>query len=210
LDPEFRFATRINSRKGSENDVFAGTENSGYFTTTFWNIPVKYPGAAVEVVSLNFEWNKDSLPFFYFRVNMPPKVEGNQNELTLKFAGKTSGILKTQFSSGKIHESKTPERVDFRLYSNPDGYSDTKRLFKNLDEALLSFINIVDDEIRLFKNDYPDGVLVNDESEGYDYDKLWLKTQDLFMLHELKVHAISTKDNKYKADFDIWFSFYFY
>jgi hypothetical protein len=176
---EFRFATRINSRKGSEKDVFAGTENSGYFTTTFWNIPVKYPGAAVEVVSLNFEWNKDSLPFFYFRVNMPPKVEGIQNELALKFASKISDILKIKFSSGKIQESKTAERVDFKLFSSNDGYNDTILLFKDLEKALLSFINIVDDEIRLFKNDYPEFIAERiDETKFSKYRKALKRRKD--------------------------------
>jgi hypothetical protein len=92
------------------------------------------------------------------------------------------------------------------FYTKKSDYANTKNEDTFL-EALAQGGFQVEEYARMH---YPDGVLVNDESEGYDYNKLWLKTQELFMLHELKVHAISTKDNKYKANFDIWFSFYFY
>jgi hypothetical protein len=40
---------------------------------------------------------------------------------------------------------------------------------------------------------YPDGVLVDDESEGYDYDKLWLKTQELLLQENVTIYEAAFK-----------------
>ena len=51
-DPGFTFSTRLKANKGSELDYFIGTEKSGYFGFTFWNIPVDNIKPPVVSVSL--------------------------------------------------------------------------------------------------------------------------------------------------------------
>ena len=52
--PDWRFATRRKQRSGAGGDRFIGTERSGYFATTFWTIPLSYPGAAGDLIGLYF------------------------------------------------------------------------------------------------------------------------------------------------------------
>ena len=54
IDDKFNFSVRVKGSKGAETDYFIGTKKSNYFATTFWTIPVYFPGSSGEAISLIF------------------------------------------------------------------------------------------------------------------------------------------------------------
>ncbi|NVO03749.1 MAG: hypothetical protein HXX09_13715 [Bacteroidetes bacterium] len=53
-DSSFAFSLRQKAGKGAELDYFIGTKQSKYFSTTFWYIPVNYPGSTSDLINLLF------------------------------------------------------------------------------------------------------------------------------------------------------------
>lgn len=51
-DNSFNFSLRQKANKEAELDYFIGTEKSKYFATTFWTIPVNYPGSSSDLINL--------------------------------------------------------------------------------------------------------------------------------------------------------------
>ena len=51
----FTYSVRQKANKGAELNYFIGTERSKYFSTTFWFIPVAYPGSSGDLINLVFE-----------------------------------------------------------------------------------------------------------------------------------------------------------
>ena len=64
LDPNFTFSTRIKGSKGSELDYFIGTEKSGYFGFTLWNIPVSFPGSAGDVIDIFCGYTQHGISYY--------------------------------------------------------------------------------------------------------------------------------------------------
>jgi len=48
-DPTFTFSLRQKEAKGAETDYFIGTEKSNYFSTSFWYLPVAFPGSSLDI-----------------------------------------------------------------------------------------------------------------------------------------------------------------
>ena len=61
-DPSFTFSLRMKANKGSETNYFIGTEKAKYFGTTFWNIPIGYPGSASDLIDLFFQLKNTADP----------------------------------------------------------------------------------------------------------------------------------------------------
>ena len=51
-NPEFTFSLRQMGSKGAELDYFIGTSKSSYFGTTFWTLPVSFPGSSGDCIDL--------------------------------------------------------------------------------------------------------------------------------------------------------------
>ena len=51
-DENFTFSSRQKGDKGAELDYFIGTEKSNYFGTTFWTIPVSFPGSSGDLIDV--------------------------------------------------------------------------------------------------------------------------------------------------------------
>ena len=63
-DPMFTFSLRQKGTKAARTDRFIGTKKGGYFGTTFWTIPVAYPGASADFIDLFFIQNKHGYDYF--------------------------------------------------------------------------------------------------------------------------------------------------
>jgi 5-methylcytosine-specific restriction protein B len=83
LDPNFTFSTRIKGSKGSELDYFIGTEKSGYFGFTLWNIPVSFPGSAGDVIDIFCGYTQHGISY-YIQFVQTESPKDLQNELVLK------------------------------------------------------------------------------------------------------------------------------
>ena len=60
---DLRFSTRRKASSTAAGDIFIGTERSGRFSTTFWTLPVSYPGAAGDLIRLVFGHSHDGYTY---------------------------------------------------------------------------------------------------------------------------------------------------
>src|SRR5690606_7079514 len=82
-DSRFTFSIRMKSSKGAELDYFIGTEKSKYFATTFWTIPISYPGSSIDCIVLIFGATNDSY-FYRFEFTQTKSPENSQNNSVLE------------------------------------------------------------------------------------------------------------------------------
>lgn len=61
--PDLRFSTRRKASAAAAGDLFIGTERSGRFSTTFWTLPLSYPGAAGDLIRLVFGHSSDGYTY---------------------------------------------------------------------------------------------------------------------------------------------------
>ena len=153
-DPTFTFSLRQNGSKGAELDYFIGTEVSKYFCTTFWKIPISYPGSSTDFIDLFLGYSKNSKLTYYFQVYQTRNPDGEQNIVALKLAKALKIKLKTVFAT--VKGSENDER--FERYTihprNPD-YQNLIELFQDLEKDLEIFIPIVDKELANIKLEKP-------------------------------------------------------
>lgn len=83
-DPNFTFSVRKKRAKGAEANHFIGTEKSAYFSTTFWYLPVGFPGSSGDCIALLFRHSEKGLNYtFEFTQTMSPHDAQNSSALNL-------------------------------------------------------------------------------------------------------------------------------
>ncbi|MDW5288877.1 AAA family ATPase [Formosa sp. PL04] len=115
-DPNFTFSLRMKGSKGAELDYFIGTKKSNYFATTFWSIPVAYPGSSSDCIDLIFGFSNNlySYNFEFTQTNSPDNTQ-NKSVLSFLKALHTSTISTLGFSyvspeSNRMFTLKTNQR----------------------------------------------------------------------------------------------------
>ncbi|MBW7674755.1 McrB family protein [Chryseobacterium chendengshani] len=153
-DLNFTFSLRQKANKGAELNYFIGTEKSKYFSTTFWYIPVAYPGSSSDLINLVFTITRTKKIEFHFQFNQTKKPHDNQNRYALEFIQSIKLLFKGIFPN----EYFAPEANKMELFA---GYS--KPIYNNFDELksdlesyLSKIIPIVNQQITEFKEKYPD------------------------------------------------------
>jgi 5-methylcytosine-specific restriction enzyme B len=153
-DKTFTFSLRQKASKGAENDYFIGTENSGYFATTFWSIPAPYAGASSDLINVRFK--QDAKGFYYFYQFIIPR---NDDSLPVQMALRFIKAIKPNISrtiqlSKESQESQKTEH----FYTKP-----RKQIYPNIDEMMEDvFLDsqamgpIIDDEIARIKKANPE------------------------------------------------------
>jgi 5-methylcytosine-specific restriction protein B len=82
-DEKFTFSVRQKANKGAELNYFIGTEKSSYFSTTFWFIPVAFPGSSSDLINLVFKINKNEISY-HIQFNQTKNPDNKQNQLALE------------------------------------------------------------------------------------------------------------------------------
>lgn len=103
-DPSFKFSVRQKASKGAERNHFIGTENSGYFGFTLWDIPIYYPGSAADLTDFMFRGQDNNLSF-RFEFGTLKSATGEQSEGDLEFGYE---LLK-EFEKAGISFTKNPD-----------------------------------------------------------------------------------------------------
>jgi 5-methylcytosine-specific restriction protein B len=152
-DSHFTFSVRRKAVKGAERDYFIGTENSGYFSTTFWNIPVTYPGASTDLISLIFYLTDEGYRYsFLFYQTRNPK--GEQNKLDLALIQHLRMEIEREFGPVRGNKGDTKMERFTYPYDLPT-FQDLSELFKDLDKILEKMIQLVDNGISKLKKKDP-------------------------------------------------------
>ena len=92
-------------------DYFIGTEKSNYFSTTFWTIPVSFPGSSGDCIGLIFGYTKTGYRY-YFDFDQTNSPEGSQNVTVLALIKSLEDYLSIfptlDFSKDKYRETIEP------------------------------------------------------------------------------------------------------
>ncbi len=154
-DPELRFSTRQKASKGAKDDLFIGTENSRYFSTTFWTIPISYPGNAGGLIDLLFRQKASEFSYeFYMRA---PRTGGDDKQLAACFAllQQLRNVKDPLLQRAKSQRSGTKDEM-LVIEGKEKSYRSPNHLLADAEEDLLAFLPTVDRLIAEVKQDYPD------------------------------------------------------
>ncbi|MCX6237134.1 MAG: AAA family ATPase [Bacteroidia bacterium] len=152
-DPSFTFSLRMKANKGSETNYFIGTEKAKYFGTTFWNIPVGYPGSASDLIDLFFQLKETGYSYFIY-FNQTKNPDNEQNQYALDFIRQVKPLIKTQFEN--FRETKPEGKMENYTFSPKVIYTSIKPLISHVEQDIERLTKLVDDELTKFKDLYPD------------------------------------------------------
>ena len=107
-DPSFTFSMRMKANKDSETNYFIGTERARYFGTTFWNIPIGYPGSSSDLIDLFFQL-KDNGYSYYIHFNQTKNPDSEQNKYALEFIRQIKSLVNAEFDNFHDNDYDTPQ-----------------------------------------------------------------------------------------------------
>ncbi|MGX1753447.1 McrB family protein [Sphingobacterium sp. NPDC055346] len=152
----FTFGLRRVASNGAEKDYFIGKEVSHYFGTTFWTIPVSFPGSSGDLIQLIFQYtsNKKELIYF-FECNQTKEPNSPQNQYALELIQNLKDPLEQKFGLKRAFNPNA-KMYNFQIKPIKVSYENIDAMLKDVDIHLFDFINIVDKHINSLKSKYPD------------------------------------------------------
>ena len=155
-DNNFNFSVRVKGSKGAETDYFIGTKKSNYFATTFWTLPVNYPGSSVDAISLVFDF-KNNRPSYFFEFTQTKSPDGEQNKLALDliYSLKESALKDLGFSYASPEKNKM---FSLKTGQRQEKYTFLETMLSDIEKDLEVIIPAVDKAIAAIKKDNPDFV----------------------------------------------------
>jgi hypothetical protein len=155
-DENFTFSLRQKGSKGVETDYFIGTETSKYFSMTFWNMPVGFPGSSGDSIGLIFEYTKTGYHYF-IDFNQTASPEDNQNISVLNLLKSLKNDLST--FPGLMKESTEKNKMyNLRTKTNKSSYDSVEEMLVDIDKDLEYIIPLVNEHIEREKRNNPDFV----------------------------------------------------
>ena len=154
IDDKFNFSVRVKGSKGAETDYFIGTKKSNYFATTFWTIPVYFPGSSGEAISLIFV-SKDEYYGYIFEFHQTNSPQDAQNKCALDLIKylRDSPIAKL----GIAREGKSNSKMyNFRTKMRKESYTSLDEMLEDIEKDLKIIIPTVNDAISEIKKNNPD------------------------------------------------------
>lgn len=178
---EFTFSVRQKANKGAELNYFIGTERSKYFSTTFWFIPVAYPGSSGDLINLVVDLRfKEGFEFF-IQFNQTKTPSGKQNEYALELIRNIKKKIEGKF--GNTHYAPESNKMEFFAIYSPKKYNDFEEITSDLDDLLDKIIPIVNEEIVLLEKQHPDFIAHRFTAE--EQNKMFEKMQERFERYKI-------------------------
>lgn len=147
--PEFTFSLRQNGSKGAELDYFIGTSKSNYFGTTFWTLPVSFPGSSGDCIDLFFIISNSGFSY-YVEFTHTKDPHDDQNRMALQFIQSLEKDLEAQvgvkFISGDEHKMYTIKTKPIQTK-----YDNLNEMLLDVEKQLDSILDLVDRKLVEFK-----------------------------------------------------------
>lgn len=181
-DKGFTFSLRQNGSKGAELDYFIGTSKSNYFGTTFWTLPVSFPGSSGDCIDLIIKIRNGSFKY-YVEFTQTKAPQDKQNEFALQFIQSLEKDLKdnigVSFVSGNEHKMYTIKTKPIQ-----NKYISLELMLLDIEKQLDSILTLVDRKLIDFKKAHPSFVMRRITLEEFNSmlerkDKRFLKYQDI-------------------------------
>jgi len=181
-DKSFTFSLRQKANKGAELDYFIGTENSNYFGTTFWYVPVYFPGSSTDLINLMFRLT-DSGYNYYIQFNQTRNPPDKQNQAALALIIAIKAQAKKIFSS--TYENGPGKKMEyFQIDSHAAEYKDIDTMLADADADLGKIMPLVDAAITSAKAQDPEFRAGRYSVE--DFDKMLDKLKQRRLIHSSK------------------------
>ena len=148
VDPSFTFSLRKAASKGAEMNYFIGTEKSNYFSTTFWEIPVNYPGLSSDLIDLVFYLKDDSYSY-HIQFNQTRSPFNEQNRFALEFIQEVKQELRG--FRGFYENDSTNKMEYFHVGDVKAKYFSESELLAATEVDLINLLQIVDNVLVEFK-----------------------------------------------------------
>lgn len=180
-DNTFTYSVRQKANKGAELNYFIGTERSKYFSTTFWFIPVAYPGSSGDLINLVFDLRfKEGFEFF-IQFNQTKNPSGKQNEYALELIRNIKTRIKGKFQN--THYAPEQNKMEFFAIYSPRKYNGFIEIINDLNDLLSKIVPIVNEEIDKLKNIYSDFIAHRFTSS--EQMKMFEKMQERFEKYKI-------------------------
>ena len=165
-DNSFCFSTRQKAAKGAEKDYFIGTSKSGYFATTFWWIPISFPGSSNDLIDIIFRYKKGAY-FSFIQFNQMKTTDSRQNELALEFIRELKPALTE--AGINIHWETAPERkMEYFEIILSEAQKNIDNFFQQMHAALEKILPVIDSLLADFKNRHVDFIGERITQERFD------------------------------------------
>ena len=181
-NPEFTFSLRQNGSKGAELDYFIGTSKSNYFGTTFWSLPVSFPGSSGDCIDLIIKISNSGFSY-YVEFTHTKDPHDDQNRMALQFIQSLEKDLEAQvgvkFISGDEHKMYTIKTKPIQNI-----YANLKTMLLDVEKQLDSILDIVDIKLVDFKKNHPSFIMHRITLDEFNSmlerkDKRFLKYEDI-------------------------------
>lgn len=153
-DSSFTFSLRQMGSKGAETDYFIGKEKSGYFSTTFWYLPVSFPGSSGDCLGLIFWYTKTGYNY-HFEFTQTKTPHDDQNRAALALVKLLQETLQNPIGFRKQPTEKT-KMFTLKTKTAKASYDTVEEMFIDIEKDLTILFPIVDEAIATVKRDYPD------------------------------------------------------
>ena len=180
-DNNFTFSVRQKANKGAELNYFIGTEKSKYLSTTFWYVPVAYPGSSSDLINLVFTITRNKKIEFHLQFNQTKNPHDDQNAYALEFIQSIKPFFKEIFPNG-YYAPETNKMELFAAYSKPI-YNNFEELKVDLEVFLNKIFPLVDQQISVLKEKYPTFTAHRFSTE--DQEKMFTKMQERFEKYKI-------------------------
>ncbi len=150
---DFTFSLRKKKSKGADLDYFIGTEKGGYSGTTFWTIPIGYPGNSSDLINLFFYKYKNNEFGFHIEFNQTISPHNDQNKQALLLIQN----LKNDLTKFTLNVSESKKNCKYFIKNNIK-YSDFNVYFTDIVNIVNEIKPIVDKEIINLKKINPNFV----------------------------------------------------
>ena len=145
---DFTFSLRQMASKGAESDYFIGTQSSMYFATTFWTIPVGYPGSAGDLIQIQFRYSRNKKEYVYFfELNQTNSPDTEQNRSALSLIKNLKAPLSKKFKL--FSESNDEAKIfSYKIESRKSSYESLDTMLEDVDRQIYEFIEGVNQGIQ--------------------------------------------------------------
>lgn len=203
-NPDFTFSVRQKASKGAEQNYFIGTERSRYFSTTFWNIPVSYPGSSTDLINLVFALKKGNKLSLYIQFYQTKDPNNDQNQYALELIRNIKPRLKN-LDPLVYGEGKETLKMEYFAIYLPELYDSFESSIHDLNTMLEKVIHIVDEEITAMKNTHP--TFKANRFLPKEQERMISKMYERFDRYSANVNDEENEEESWTIleDFDTWF-----
>lgn len=162
----YNFSVRRNASKGSERDYFIGTQKGKYFGTTFWNVPINFPGSSGDLMNLFFRYTKKDELVYDFEFTQTNNPSNDQNKWALELIKNLEPLVERAVGLSK-KSTPVQKSHSFRTKSKKQSYVTVAAMMTDVFNDANILIPLINTEINKLKVKHPQFIAHQITDEGF-------------------------------------------